>query len=181
MLSALLILGVFNLLVLSVLSFVVFSHYRKQQEKMRILNDLLLKLQNSIEPTDRQRKEETIFPLKVQAAERLIVLVERIKPGMIVHRQIANASTASQLAALMLQNIRDEFEYNISQQLYVSELSWQLISAAREEIVQLVHLSMASLEPEAPPEALAREIFTASLRFPDEALTSLRSELTPRA
>lgn len=124
-----------------------------------------------------KQKEELLFPLKVQAAERLIVLIERIKPAMLVHRHLANAASAAQLATLMLQNIRDEFEYNISQQLYVSERSWQLIAAAREEIVQLLHLSLASVDSAAPPETLAREMFAANLRFADEALSSLRNEL----
>lgn len=181
MLLALLILQIFNLLVLFALGFVVFFNNRRQKEKMTLWLDLLEKLHNRIEPNDRQKREEAIFPLRVQAAERLIVLVERIKPGMLVHRHLGNAGTAAQLAGLMLQNIRDEFEYNISQQLYVSERSWQLITAAREEVVQLIHLSLASIDPETPPHMLASEMFAAELRFPDEALTSLRAELIPKA
>jgi hypothetical protein len=177
MLFIVLILGVFNLLLLVLLYFVLFESKRKLHGELTTLWSSFEKLRNQLEHLEIQKREDAVFPLKLQATERLIVLVERIKPGMLVHRQLSNATTASQLAALMLQNIRDEFEYNISQQLYVSERSWQLIVAAREEIVQLIHLSLSSAGHDTAPEVLASEMFSASLRFPDEALASLRAEL----
>lgn len=174
------ILSIITLLLLGVVVYLILDLSRRQQKELSELSQWLGKLTLSGQASGKHDREESMFPLRVQASERLIVLVERIKPGMLVHRHLVHAVSAWQLAQLMLQNIREEFEYNISQQLYVSDRSWQLISAAREEIVQLIHISLASVGNEAGPEALARELFAASLRFPDEALASLRAELKPK-
>lgn len=180
MLVALIMLNVIILGLIVVMAYRANAHQRSLQLQMSDLLNRLEAIQQKPEKQNRKSQDEAIFPLRVQAAERLIVLVERLKPGMLVHRHLVNALSASQLAQLMLHNIRDEFEYNISQQLYVSERSWQLICAAREEIVQLIHLGLASLDKDAAPEVLARELFAASLRFPDEALASLRAGLNER-
>ncbi|HMM11775.1 MAG TPA: hypothetical protein PKE03_06755 [Bacteroidales bacterium] len=172
-----LVLIVVNLILLLLLFFLVFDRWSRLRKELSTMKTLLEKRIASQEPPAISNLKESVFPLKVQAAERLIVLIERIKPGMIVHRHIASASSSAQLAMMMLQSIREEFEYNISQQLYVSERSWQLITAAREEITQQIHLSLAAIEPDSGPENIARELFAANLRFPDEALASLRDEL----
>lgn len=180
MLLALLIASIINLGLIVLMAHRQQLFQRRLESKISSLQEHLERLNALTENRNSKSREESLFPLRVQAAERLIVLVERIKPAMLVHRHLAAALTASQMAQLMLQNIREEFEYNISQQLYVSERSWQLISAAREEIVQLIHLSLAGVGNEAAPEDLAREMFAAQLRFPDEALSSLRLELAAR-
>ncbi|MBK9292530.1 MAG: hypothetical protein IPM52_13030 [Bacteroidetes bacterium] len=177
MLTIVLIISGLTLLTAVGLALYVFRFRNEASNRLAQLEQQIISLNRLPESQKTPDNQAGLFPLRVQAAERLIVLVERIKPGMLVHRHLTSAATAAQLAALMLQNIREEFEYNISQQLYVSERSWQLISAAREEIIQLIHLSLAAVEAEASPEMLARELFAASLRFPDEALASLRAEL----
>ncbi len=169
-----------NVIILGLIVVMAYRANAQNRNQQTLMSDLLGRLNNLQEKLDKQSGKgphESIFPLRVQAAERLIVLLERIKPGMLVHRHLPNATSAGQLAALMLQNIREEFEYNISQQLYVSERSWQLIQAAREEVVQSVHLALSKIGQEAPPANLATELFSSTLRFPDEALISLRSEL----
>ncbi|MDT8309528.1 MAG: hypothetical protein RQ866_08340, partial [Bacteroidales bacterium] len=45
-------------------------------------------------------------------------------------------------------SIREEFDHNISQQLYISSESWSMVKNAKEEMVQLINTVAASIKEE---------------------------------
>src|SRR5215210_1887381 len=57
-------------------------------------------------------------PLQLQAYERLAVLCERIAIPNLISRVNHPLATAKEMQALMIENIKQEFEYNASQQIY---------------------------------------------------------------
>jgi len=59
---------------------------------------------------------------------------------------------------ILLQSIRDEFEHNMSQQLYISDEAWDTISIAREELISIINQSAAKLEKDAQATTLAKTI-----------------------
>ncbi|MCL3778887.1 hypothetical protein EMN47_00650 [Prolixibacteraceae bacterium JC049] len=101
--------------------------------------------------------KETI-QIRLQAAERLILLLERIKPSALALRVNAANQNVSQYQQQLLQAIRSEFDHNLTQQIYISAKSWGYISNAKESVIKLIHESTEELRPDAPALELARSI-----------------------
>jgi hypothetical protein len=91
-------------------------------------------------------RNQMVLPLKLQACERLILLLERITPSQAVNRAIQPGMTSYELQIMLLKNIREEYEHNVAQQLYVSPSCWALIKTAKEEVIRLVNISAAESE-----------------------------------
>lgn len=114
-----------------------------------------------------------ITPLKIQAYERVIIFLERINPNSLVVRVNKNNMTARQLHLDLVSAIKSEYEHNLSQQIYISEGSWQFVKTAKEEIIQLINISSSKVASDANSSELAIMILniTANLdkKLPSEA------------
>ena len=95
------------------------------------------------------------LPVRMQAYERLVLLLERIEPAGLLVRTNAPGMNASQLHSALIQNIRSEFEHNLSQQLYVSTKAWEMVRNAREETIKRINTAATKLIPEATSTDLA--------------------------
>lgn len=86
------------------------------------------------------KKEQTklITPIKLQAYERLALFLDRIGPDNLVVRLSKSGQSALELRSLLIHTITDEFNHNISQQIYVSDQSWKLIKAVKEQVIAIV-------------------------------------------
>lgn len=91
-----------------------------------------------------QRKD--LRPLQMQAYERLILFLERLKPDSLMVRNQKAGMSSRALHTSMLKTIRNEYEHNMTQQLYVSESAWKLVVIARDEIVKIINLSAAQVD-----------------------------------
>ena len=91
-----------------------------------------------------------ITPVRLQAYERIILLLERISPNSLMHRLQVPGMEARQLQKEMLSLIRAEFEHNLSQQIYMSDKAWDIASSAKENVVKLINLSSQKVSAEAP-------------------------------
>jgi hypothetical protein len=80
-----------------------------------------------------------ITPIRLQAYERLVLLMERITPQSLIPRVYQKDMTAEQLHLMLLSQIRKEYEHNISQQIYVSPEAWESVKTAKESIVKLIN------------------------------------------
>ena len=88
---------------------------------------------------------EKIWPNRIQAFERLVLYLERINPNNLIMRVHRSGMSASVLHTELLKAIRDEYDHNMSQQIYVSSESWKLCKMAKDETVQLINFSMGKL------------------------------------
>jgi hypothetical protein len=114
---------------------------------------------------DRRRRFEiamankkTILPVRLQAYERLALLLERISPESIIMRQNLSNLTAKQLQAELLAVIRAEFDHNLSQQVYISSESWERIKNVRSNIISLINMAAQQIEPNASAYTLSQKI-----------------------
>lgn len=110
----------------------------------------------------RAEQHKVSLPIRLQAYERIVLLLERISPQSLVARCHKADMKVSVMQALLVQSIRDEFDHNLSQQLYVSEKAWEMVKNAREEMIKEIHTSAASLGEEASATDLAQIILTKS-------------------
>lgn len=125
-------------------------------------------------------RSKIAHPLKIQAAERLILFIERIKPEGLVNR-LASEPSAAALQLAVLSQIRAELEHNLAQQLYVQSNTWQKILIARDEVVGLVHRAAANTRPDDTAIAFSRNLFgldqTALQQACDAAIQNIKNEL----
>lgn len=97
----------------------------------------------------KSTNEKDMVMLRLQAYERLVLLMERIKiPGMLSRLQNENHVPGSLYKALIA-TIRSEFDHNIAQQLYVSQKCWHELISAKESMIKAVNLS----KEQSPDEA----------------------------
>jgi len=96
-----------------------------------------------------QANNKLITPIRLQAYERIILLLERIKPDAMALRLQKQNLTAIQMQILMLGTVRKEFNHNLSQQLYISNETWQTVVNAKEQISRLINLTGTKMEKNA--------------------------------
>lgn len=106
----------------------------------------------------RSKSIEIILPLRLQAYERMCLFLERMTPGNLLLRVVASADNTQQLQSLLLHEIREEYNHNLAQQIYMSSDAWEQISNAMNEIVSTVNQAAGTLAPDAPATDLAKTI-----------------------
>lgn len=106
----------------------------------------------------KSKNTEITLPLRLQAYERMCLFLERITPGNLLIRLVASAENAQQLQALLLHEIREEYNHNLAQQIYMSNDAWEQVNNAMNEIVSIVNQASASVTPEAPASDLAKKV-----------------------
>ena len=111
----------------------------------------------------RMAGSQIVTPIRLQANERVVLLLERISPGSLVMRVHRPDMTVLQLQTALVQAIRDEFEHNLSQQVYLSHQAWEYVKAAREETIKLINTAAANLDENATATDLSQAIFAESL------------------
>jgi len=113
----------------------------------------------------KQEQQRTMHPLKLQAYERLILLMERMSPESLVLRVHKPGITATQMKVELINDINNEFNHNLSQQLYVSHQAWQVIRVTKEEMVNLVNTAYQELGPNAVGIDLSKAIFNRTMQM----------------
>ena len=99
------------------------------------------------------------LPNRLQAFERMCLFLERLSPGNLVLRLNSSNMTAKELQHLMIAEIREEFNHNLSQQIYMSDNSWDLIKNTVEDVIALINTNAEKLNSDAKSVELARLIF----------------------
>jgi hypothetical protein len=99
--------------------------------------------------------QKITLPVRMQAYERLVLLLERIEPAGLLVRTNLPGMNASQLQSALVQSVRSEFEHNLSQQLYVSSKAWEMVRNAREEAIKRINTAAMKLPGDATSADLA--------------------------
>ncbi len=97
--------------------------------------------------TSSSTNDSSSRQLQLQAYERLILLADRIALPNLIPRLSQPGFTAEQMQQLLVENIKQEFEYNITQQMYVSADGWNSIKNLKEQNIAIVS-QIANLLPE---------------------------------
>lgn len=85
----------------------------------------------------KELQKETL-PIRLQAYERMALLLERISPSKLLVRVHPTSSNKEDYENLLVATIEQEFEHNLSQQIYVSDRCWNVITAAKNTTIQLI-------------------------------------------
>ena len=100
------------------------------------------------------------LPLRLQAYERLVLFIERINPANMLIRLNASAYTGAELHALVMEEIRSEYQHNITQQIYVSSRAWSVIKHIKDDTFNIVNNAYRSLPENATGLDMGKMILT---------------------
>ncbi len=109
----------------------------------------------------KRAAQKEISPIRLRAYERLALMLERTQPEHMLMDLDVSQFTAAQLQQRLLQTIRLEFDHNLSQQIYVSEQVWELIVAARGQMLAFVSAMAMQLPQESTTLDYAKVLLTA--------------------
>ena len=84
---------------------------------------------------------------RIHAYERITLFLERIKPANLVTKFDENLATHEYLF-LIEKTINEEFDYNASQQLYLTKNSWNKVVNSNSNILHLLHKTYENLSNE---------------------------------
>ncbi|WP_025743204.1 DUF7935 family protein [Aquimarina pacifica] len=135
---------------------------------------------------DKQRRfllhkenQKEVLPIKFQAYERLVLFLERISPDKLLIRVQPLGDDKKGYESLLTQTIDQEFEHNLTQQIYVSDESWNTIKAAKNATIGIIR-KVASKEDIQSANKMREVILTELVEkgTPSEAaLTFLKKEI----
>lgn len=129
----------------------------------------------------RGRSIETILPSRLQAYERMTLFLERISPQNLLIRLTNPAFSAKDFQKVLLDEIRNEYNHNASQQVYMSEELWSQIRNAKEDLIILINESSSKMMPDAKSIDLSKKIFEMAMEKKVDlislAMTELKKEI----
>jgi hypothetical protein len=156
-----------SLVIFLVVYFLVGKYFKDENQKRR--QQMILK------------NQEVVTPLRLQAYERIILFLERISPENLLVRTDKTGYTSKQLHAELINTIRAEFEHNLTQQLYISINSWEVVKNAKAHLIHLINGALEKVKPETPSINLSREILEMAMKQPktytSEAINQIKEEM----
>jgi len=120
------------------------------------------------------------MPLRLQAYERMALFLERITPSKLLIRVAPTSSNKENYESLIIASIEQEFEHNLSQQIYLSDDCWNIITAAKNATIQLIRKA-GLLEKTDTANKLREVVLTEMMekRAPsDAALSFIKQEVS---
>ena len=125
----------------------------------------------------RSRSIETILPNRLQAYERICLFLERISPPNLLLRLNNPIYSARELHKILLDEIRNEYNHNVSQQIYMSEDVWNMVRNAKEDLVIMINEASSAMAPDASGLDLSRKVFELSMEKTVEPISHALGEL----
>jgi hypothetical protein len=114
------------------IAFYLIKPYLERDEKIQLLEF-------------RKATSNQTLPLRLQAYERLVLFIERLNPANMLIRLNATAYTANDLHSLIIEEIRNEYQHNITQQIYVSSRAWAAVKHIKDDTLNIVNNAAKSL------------------------------------
>lgn len=115
--------------------------------------------------------------LQLQAYERLILLTGRIALPNLINRMNQPGLSLREMQALLTQQIRQEFDYNMTQQLYVSPEAWEAIRNLKDQNLLIINQVASYLSPDATGADLNKAILEMLMQNPKASLETVVGEV----
>ncbi|MDI1305033.1 MAG: hypothetical protein PSX42_09365 [bacterium] len=82
--------------------------------------------------------QKNALPLRLQAFERMTLYMERINPTKLLIRIAPLSQDKNEYENLIIAQIEQEFEHNLTQQIYMSDECWTIIVTAKNATIQMI-------------------------------------------
>ncbi len=124
----------------------LFKEFLQGQQQMRLMEI-------------KQQQGSTTLPLRLQAYERLSLFCERISIPNLVMRLKTQDMQAGALRVALMMAIQQEFEHNLTQQVYISEQLWEIIKLSRTDTINVVTTVAEGIDPKVDANELVKALF----------------------
>jgi hypothetical protein len=133
------------------------------------------------EAASNEKKKETgpgidTRQLQLQAYERMILLTDRIALPNLVNRVNQSGLSARETQMLLTQSIKQEYEHNITQQIYVSSEAWDAVRNFKEQNLMIVNQVASYLPADASGHDLNKSILELIAQNPKASLHNVVSD-----
>ena len=119
------------------------------------------------------------LPLRLQAYERMALFLERISPGKLLLRTPPIGDDKKSYESLLVHTIEQEFDHNLTQQIYISNECWNIVKAAKNGTIVLIRKTVLKDSIDSASklrEAILTEMVEKGAPS-DDALTAIKSEV----
>jgi hypothetical protein len=139
---------------------------------------LFWKQRKQAKELEKKGPEETrpTQQLQLQAYERLILLTDRIALPNLVSRLNQTGISSTEMQGLLTQTIRQEFEHNITQQIYVSQEAWSAVRNLKEQNLLIINQVASILPTGSSSFDLNRSLLELTAQNPQASLHNIVSE-----
>jgi hypothetical protein len=119
------------------------------------------------------------FPVRLQAFERLTLFLERISAHQLMRRVSPISPQPEDYKNLLIQTIEQEYDHNLSQQIYVSETCWRMLTSAKNSSIQRIQNFEITNEMKTAQDMRTSlfEFLSQAKVSPEMALTFLKEEV----
>ncbi len=114
-----------------------------------------LNLRKSVQPV---ADDNSVMQLRLQAHERMIVFVDRINPSNLLLRLYQKGIEVGALQAMSVNEIKTEFQHNITQQLYLEGATWNVIRKLKDDTIAMVNNAVRNLPADASGMELSKTV-----------------------
>ena len=111
--------------------FTVVLFLRKQSEKD--LRNMQIEL--------KKERQSFFLPNRVEAYQRAVLLMERISPNSLVMRLHNPGLPAKMMQSELLKAIREEYDHNVAQQIFISPKAWEMVRNSKEETIKIINIA----------------------------------------
>lgn len=129
----------------------------------------------------RTQNASVITPIRLQAYERLCLFLERIMPNNLILRLNDSNYSYKEFQQVLIAGVREEFNHNLSQQVYVSDAVWELTRNAMEDVIITINQAAGEMSEKAQSKDLAKKIFEMQVEKETDpvntALAALKQEI----
>jgi len=126
-------------------------YYFYQKDKKTIPEEMKVNIPPATPPASTQ-------PLQLAAYERLVILADRIAIPNLISRTSQPGLGKTDMQLLLTQTIKQEYEHNLSQQIYVSADAWEAIRNLKDQNIHLINQVASVLPAEANGLDLSKKI-----------------------
>jgi hypothetical protein len=129
----------------------------------------------------KTQNQSVVLPIRLQAYERMCLFLERITPNNLLLRLGGQSASVIEFQQMLLSDLRDEFNHNLSQQVYMSHEAFEQVRKAQQDVITLINQAAGEVPTNAAPIELSKKIFEKIIQQnqnpTQEALHFLKTEI----
>ncbi|MGB5378838.1 hypothetical protein [Muriicola sp.] len=115
--------------------------------------------------------QKNTLPIRLQAYERMALFLERISIPNLVVRVAPKSADKADYENLLIKNIENEYEHNLSQQIYMSDECWNVIKASKSATIQAIR--RAGMSESDSSDKLREDILNQTMDMQSPSATAL--------
>jgi hypothetical protein len=105
-----------------------------------------------------KQNQHVLTPIKLQAYERMTLFLERISPIQLLQTHNQPDMSGKALRHILITTVQNEYNYNLSQQIYMSPQAWNLIKVVKEQVIGLITEASSGMPEQASANDLSNMI-----------------------